>query len=365
MKWIKNIILAGFATILILMAIEFSVRFFYDSVAPFSFEEWMESKPKALQNDPDYDIVLKGFNGKCRYPIPIFENKVSAYEKDWSCGEVTVSNGKRLTKPEPDAWTKTIHIFGGSTVWGRGALDDKTIPSYIQASLKNKNIRVLNYGMMSFVSLQQTEVLRAQSSEIQKGDIVIYNDGWNDFYNSVMYGNPDRFIVGFNNQNKLQIYRYLITSYLHREVYTYRFISDLIKGNKRPTNDMECATSYETAKNRIEGSALNLANRIREAKKLTESLDASFIHFYQPTLLDSKDLTNYEAEIMSQYPCMRVARPLKHQYNKEFLEVSKESIDQTDLLIGTDLFFDYSHTAAEGNKIIADNILKVLLNNEY
>lgn len=365
MNWIKNLALSGFVTLLILITIEFSVKFFYDSVAPFSFEEWLESKPKAFQNDEDYDLVLKGFNGKCSYPIPIYENQISAYENDWSCGEVTVSKGKRLTMPELNDWVQTIHIFGGSTVWGRGAVDNKTIPSLIQTSLKNKNIRVLNYGMISYVSMQQTDTLLAKSAEIKKGDIVIYNDGWNDFYHSVINGNPDGFIIGFNNQNKMQIYRYLFTSFMYREVYTYRFISDLIKGNKRPTNDMKCAISHEIAKTRVEGSVEHLVKRVREAKRLTESLGASFIHFYQPSLLDSKNLTEYESQIMSHYPCMRVAKPLRHEFNSLFLESNKDSIDQTHLLIGTDLFFDYVHTGFEGNKIIADNIVETLLNNYY
>lgn len=365
MNWIKSIVLPSAVTLLCLLVIEFSIKFFYESVDPFNFEEWMESKPKAFQNDPDFDMVLKGFDGKCKYPTPLHENGFSTYLTDWSCGEVTVTNGKRLTKPKPESWTQTIHIFGGSTIWGRGALDDKTIPSLIQAALRDNNIRVLNYGMMSYVNMQQTELLRAQRSEVQKGDIVIYNDGMNDFYNSVMYGNSDGFMIGFNTRNKAKIYEHLFKGWLYENIYTYRLLSDMKHGKKRPTQDMECSIDPEQAKARVEGSAEHLVKRVREAKKLSESLGANFIHFYQPTLLDSKSLTEYELEILSHYPCMRIARPLKHRYNKVFLGASKESIDQTDLLVGTDSFFDYTHTAFGGNKIIADNIVETILRKEY
>ena len=365
MNWIKNVVLPGAITVLCLLGIEFSVKVFYNSSEPFSFKKWMESKPKALQNDPDFDEVLKGFNGKCKYPTPLHENGISTYLNDWSCGEVTFANGKRLTKPEPKFWTQTIHIFGGSTIWGRGALDDKTIPSLMQDSLKNKNIRVLNYGMVSYVSKQQSEILRAKRSYVQKGDIIIYNDGWNDFYNSVMYGNPDGFIIGFNTRNKSKIYNHLLKAWLYENIYTYRLLSDMKHGRKRATKDMKCSVNSDIAKTRVQASAEHLARRVREAKKLSESLGANFIHFYQPTLLDSKNLTDYEEEILSHYPCMRIARPLRHQYNMAFLESYKKSIDQTDLLTGTDSFFDYVHTGSGGNKIIADDIVKTILQNEY
>ena len=77
--------------------------------------------------------------------------------------------------------------------------------------------------------------------------------------------------------------------------------------------------------------------------------------------MDSKYFTDYEKQVFSHYPCMRLAEPLKKKYNEVFLSENKKTIDQTSLLIGTDLFFDYTHTGYAGNKIIADNILKVLL----
>ncbi len=365
MNWIKNITISSIITLVCLLAIELSVAYFYNSVDPYIFKEWMKSRPKALQDDPDFEVVLMGFDGQCNYPTPIHDNGLSTYEGDWSCGEVTFSNGNRLTKPKPESWNQTIHVFGGSTVWGRGALDDKTIPSILQESLISKNVRVLNYGMISYVAKQENDILFSKRADIKKGDIIIYNDGFNDFYNGVMYNNPDGFIIGYNEKNKAKVYEHRLKAWLYQNIYTYRLVSDLKHGRKRPTNTMECSIDGKVAESRISQAAEHFGNRINEAREIAESLGAVFYHFYQPSLLDSRDFTEYESQIFSHYPCMRLAEPLKKKYNIAFLSKNKKSIDQTHLLVGTDLFFDYVHTAYAGNKIIADNILKTLLDDNH
>ena len=57
--------------------------------------------------------------------------------KDWACGGITVKDNKRVTIGQQYPFEKTVHVFGGSTVFGTGASDKYTIPSLLQSKLND------------------------------------------------------------------------------------------------------------------------------------------------------------------------------------------------------------------------------------
>ena len=100
-------------------------------------------------------------------------------------------NGRRATwnQDREDAPGSTrIAIFGGATVWGTGARDEFTIPSYISKMLAEKyphRFSVANYGQDQYVSTQEVIALLR---EIQQGsipDIVVFYDGYNDIFAAI------------------------------------------------------------------------------------------------------------------------------------------------------------------------------------
>jgi len=86
--------------------------------------------------------------------------------------------------PEPGK-TKILWLFGGSTMAGATDYDDRTIPSFLAASLNEEKPLVpaylTNYGEPSFNSLMETKYLEKVLIENPiRPDIIIFYDGAND-----------------------------------------------------------------------------------------------------------------------------------------------------------------------------------------
>ena len=91
---------------------------------------------------------------------------------------------RRTVKPAgagAAAGAKKIMVFGGSTVWGTGVPDAKTIPSILQSRLGD-GYDVYNYGEISYVAAQELNYLLYQLSRGNVPDAVIFYDGINDGY---------------------------------------------------------------------------------------------------------------------------------------------------------------------------------------
>lgn len=357
MNWIKNILIVTIISIVTLGVIEGGARVFYRSnLNTYNLATFMESKPKAFDSTDDFDIVLQSFDGTCSTPALLHSNGVSIYEADFSCGGMTYKNGKRITLPTVSKWDKTIHFFGGSTAWGTGSTDSHTIPSFLQSALADKGVRVLNYGVSSYVAAQQNATLLAHKDDIRKGDIVIYYDGGNDFWNGVMLGNFDGSMIGYNVENRYQVYLYIIKNWLSQNVMLYQIASDL-RHEHNHSKQKQCSVDYKSASNRVEDAANHYKAKILQAEKISHSLGATFYHFYQPTLSDSVDLTPYEKTLLSHNPCWEIASRLKPLYDNAVLNNGGMDIDISNMLIGKDLFFDYVHVSSPANHMIAQRML--------
>ena len=365
MNWIKLFVKLLFVMLVMLSCaavIEFGLRTFYYNGNEDNYAGWNESKPKAFRNEANFSDILKSLDGTCQFPAMAHRNGTSIFTSDFSCGGVTYMNHKRLTLPIVSEWNKTIHIFGGSTVMGVGSVDAFTIPSIIQMELLNDQIRVLNYGVSSFVVRQQNDALKAFKGDIRKDDVVIYYDGGNDFWNGVMLGNFDGDMVGYNQKNKYQLYIFILRNWLSKNSKTYRLLSDL-KHNRKEQPDV-CSVDSKIAAQRISQAANHFSNKINEAREISETLGAEFFHFYQPTLFDSNVLTPYEEKIVSQNPCFSVAMPFKKVFNNIFLDVAKNSVDLSNILAGEDLFFDYIHVSSQANKLVSEIIVENIKENK-
>ena len=123
---------------------------------PYDIKEYFNSGLNNLnwENDPEYGSLPKDF----RSPF------------------VNVKDRRRVTTDAPINSTRTIHIFGGSTVMCLETPDFYTFPSYLQR-LINKEVheptQVINYGSSGITSTHQLFRLK-NTANIQAGDIVIF-----------------------------------------------------------------------------------------------------------------------------------------------------------------------------------------------
>jgi lysophospholipase L1-like esterase len=84
-----------------------------------------------------------------------------------------------------------VFAFGGSTMWGTGAPDWSTIPSYLQMGmnkLKNGPICVVNFGESAYVSTQSVIELMLQLQAGNIPDVTLFLDGVNDIYAAYQSG---------------------------------------------------------------------------------------------------------------------------------------------------------------------------------
>lgn len=88
------------------------------------------------------------------------------------------AQGRRVTGAEeafPDS--PTVHLFGGSTMWGTGVADDGTIPALLAPKISQNTI---NYGDKGFNSRQNLNRMIDNLADMSPGDTVIFYDGVND-----------------------------------------------------------------------------------------------------------------------------------------------------------------------------------------
>jgi lysophospholipase L1-like esterase len=81
-----------------------------------------------------------------------------------------------------------VAFFGGSTVWGTGARDEFTIPSFLSKALAQKypnRFVVINYGEAGYVSTQEVVTLMRELQMKRAPDIAIFYDGFNEVYSAL------------------------------------------------------------------------------------------------------------------------------------------------------------------------------------
>lgn len=83
--------------------------------------------------------------------------------------------------PNPDDYV--VFVFGGSSALGYGLSDAETIPSYLQAHLRDQGINasIYNFGRGNYFSTQEVILLQSLIREGNIPDAVVFVEGLNDF----------------------------------------------------------------------------------------------------------------------------------------------------------------------------------------
>src|SRR5262249_41261232 len=98
--------------------------------------------------------------------------------KTWN---VPATDGKRPLR---------IWFVGGSSAWGVGARDEKTIPSLLSKEVSEwgQAVGVLNFGEIGYVSAQEYIWISLKLRDGERPDLVIVYDGVNDVLSAVQNG---------------------------------------------------------------------------------------------------------------------------------------------------------------------------------
>ena len=312
-------------------------------------------------------------DSSCKSPPIITDSgNLSRYSEDFSCDGITIQDGLRLTVDSPVNPSKTIHVFGGSTVFGTGSKDGETIPSYIQKILNSNglNVAVKNYGFMTLVASQQLAALKAANLRI--GDIVLFYDGGNDAFNSFVYGSPEGTIIGYNRNNRIAFALVKARHYLQLNSALYRSLGALkadISGKNSPS-DAQCS---EIPNDSSQDSYVNhYFGVLADAKSYAKSKGAQFFHSFQPILGSSNGLSKDESSRLlellnvdgiarcTQENLLSYYSKLSENYDKYLREVN--GLNLSNVFAGSTSSFsaryiDWIHMTPVANKKIAEKLM--------
>ena len=330
------------------------------------------TRQSAYLNDLERDLDSQG-ESCIQPPIVTESGDLSRYSKDFSCGGVTIANGLRLTANQPKKPSLTVHVFGGSTVFGTGSTDDETIPSQLQHLVNQRglNVSVKNYGFMTLVAAQQKAALA--NAEIKKGDVVIFFDGGNDAFNSFVYGSPEGTIIGYNRQNRLSFALVKVRHFFKSHSAFYRQLGAM-KARVAGKNDPSTANCAEAPSQSDQSIYVDhYFDVLTASKQLAESKGALFFHAFQPILGSSNGLSIGKSQKVQNlldvdgiYRCTQESlldyySGLGFRYDESVDDFNGINLSRVFRASDQDFdarYIDWIHMTPKANQVIADQLMK-------
>jgi lysophospholipase L1-like esterase len=337
----------------------------------------------ATQQVPDQRVIEAGYRGET-WPIRHYreleslEDRWQPYvyfrQKPYSGQTITIDQeGLRATWQPPPALAdrdgsrpSRILMLGGSSLWGFGARDDRTIPSLIARKLSEKGLRieVRNLAEIGYVSTQEVIALVRELQAGYRPDLVIFYDGVNDSTSALLEGeasvttNERNRRVEFNlRQSPARLGGAMIAG-LIRASASYR-LAQTIAHRLLGTRGAE--GSVPPADRRKELAA-EVERRYRANLAIVNRLARGFgfetLYYWQPLVFDKPSPTPYEREEAQKlgwarnflgevYDAIRTSTELSSE--RHFHDLSRIFTDSQGLI-----FIDYCHTTESANDRIAE-----------
>jgi hypothetical protein len=282
-------------------------------------------------------------------------------------------NGVRRTfNTQCDDKTFTLWMYGDSVMWGAGAPDDSTIPSFIAEDYKKAGqpVCVVNFAERGWSNSQEmVGLIEELKHAARKPDIVLFYDGGTEAFTAYQSGRADvhsnysqfkGFLDNFEESQKAGF------SYL-KQTNTYKFLSKL-----RAKTPLHTENAGAEAKATRDPSALSAAviENYQQNMRIITVLAREFgfrpvFAFYPNMFVGHKQLTSYEKDVldleqkhfpglgeMYQTVYQRGARDIK---SDDFLDLTGILDDQKD-----SMYVGISHLRPEGNRVVADRLFDIL-----
>jgi lysophospholipase L1-like esterase len=262
-----------------------------------------------------------------------------------------------------------ILTLGGSSLWGFGARDDRTIPSLIARGLHERGFRVeiRNLAEIGYVSTQEVIALIRELQSGYRPDLVIFYDGVNDTTSALLEGEAG---VTTNERNRRAEFNIRLSptrlaaamvGRLIQESASYRFAQVI----GRRLAGMQGASNGLPAADRRRALTADIAQRYQANLQIVDRLGRGFgfeaLYFWQPVVFEKPSLTPYERQEAEKlawaadffagvYEAIRGSSDLRA--HPTFHDLSREFSHSNELI-----FIDYCHTTESGYEHIARAML--------
>jgi len=276
-----------------------------------------------------------------------------------------------------------LWLLGGSTMWGQGAPDAETIPSYVAQLLNQErglDVLVRNLGEIGYVSTQEIVALMRQLQLGRRPDYVVFFDGVNDAPAAALW--PETLGTHMN-------YYRIRDRFEAPGRRQHHPIQAAIRGSGMVRFSTYLNEKLGLSANRYRG-AWNAPRDAAQARergetaarlwldnyRLTEALGRAYgfvpIYVLQPSLLvGAKPLHPSEAALQEKENENEAKRAGMAVY-AEMLRSVRELLqhedpppavyDASDLFAAVEepVYIDYVHMSGRGNRIIAERLVEIL-----
>jgi hypothetical protein len=267
--------------------------------------------------------------------------------------------GQRRTVGPTDATKPLVYFFGGSTIWGTGADDANTIPSqFAQLS----GLRAENFGEAAYTAHQSLVLLIQVLQDGHRPDIVVFYDGVNEVsqkcrteHTPWSHGREQRISNALRALKVETSYdlRYIVRPFVAS---AYR-VRKVLFGRKQKDESKFFNCDSDTRK--AQKIADNLIEDWAVARKLVESYNGKFVGILQPVSYFSKTKTDQIAKDMTSID--------RKQFQTVYPLIKQKMVNRTGVYDFTDvldrpeyIYIDFCHLSPNGNKYVAQRMLKTL-----
>lgn len=275
---------------------------------------------------------------------------------------VNISGKYNTRKSSGEDLDNSTWFFGGSTMWGRGVKDDKTIPSiYNQVTGQG----VFNFGESGWISKQSLIQLISVLGDGHKPNNVFFYDGVNEVFHGCLKENKE---IPFHSKSDLinpaKKEKYYLS--IIREIFNpYLLLVRKITNGIDERTERNCIKDIKKAKL----IAKHLVNNWYSAYKILNHQNINFYAVLQPTLFSN----NLSHERLS-YHERKISNSLQNEYDEVYsriiLEIEnkcsldklfcKNFIDARTWMINyPEFFIDPYHLNSNGNLIIVKRLVEI------
>jgi len=320
------------------------------------FPNYKDDPEAARLHFTEYDNITKGYYES----YYVWRRPAMAYETI----NVSEDGLRRTVKPEDAEPSATVAFFGGSTMWGTGASDDGTIPSFFAKAMPS--YEAINFGETGYTAHQSMNLFLRRLFEGFRPEVVVSYDGVNDVWNKCRREHTPyshnreyemRTILKEGSADNPESFGFLVQPLINFAGKVSRTLASR-SASSGATSPYDCDENPEKA----EQVARFLLADWKVMKMLVEGYGGTFIPILQPqaygskTNLDHLDLSEslgrqYEAV----YPKIIELLP------REFPELQGMFADLRQALDHDDYFYiDWCHLSPNGNEIMAKEMAAIV-----
>ncbi|MEL6543787.1 MAG: SGNH/GDSL hydrolase family protein, partial [Myxococcota bacterium] len=269
-----------------------------------------------------------------------------------------------------------VWFFGGSTMWGTGQRDERTIPSRVvrEATHAGLNLRAVNYGQPGWGVWQSTLKLIEQVVDGQRPDLVIFYDGINELRPlqnarpgapwtiDWLYGEDYRRRLEQLHRSPWGVLREYSAWHLAEHLWNLSRRRDWLRvdpelapdGRLRVRISPAQAVSAQISTQRIYA---NYAAMIRTARQFAQGEGIAFAAFWQPTVFTKRLLPGetYGSEVFDERAPL-VYRAIGERVNELGVNPLTDALDNA----SSPVLLDVCHLNESGAQIVARRVFQEL-----